>query len=376
METADIETVIVGAGVIGLAIGAALARQGSQAFILEAGPHLGNGISSRNSEVIHSGIYYPEASLRRRLCVDGREQLYAYCESRSIAHRRCGKFVVATSAADVAKIEAIAQQAKRNGVDGVTFIDGKKACALEPALSAVAALDVPQTGIIDSHAYMASLAGEIESAGGAILLRHKVIAGRSRSGSFEIIVQTADASLRVTAKRLIIAAGPWTHSVAASLDGYAPAAAPPLTLAKGSYFSFPGTPVFKRLIYPAPVEGGLGTHLTLDLAGRMRFGPDVEWLDSNDPDAVDFNVDPDRSRSFYEAIRRYWPGLPDAALLPAYSGVRPKLSRRGEPAVDFLFDAPQTHGHPGLVVLYGIESPGLTSSLAIGRYVLDLLNEA
>lgn len=374
MDTAEVETVIVGAGVIGLAIGAEIARRGGQAFILEADKTIGSGISSRNSEVIHSGIYYPEASLKRQFCVEGRQLLYAYCDRHNIAYRKCGKLVVATNNREIAKIEAIARQAERNGVEGVQLIDGKKAQELEPALVAVAALHVLETGIIDSHAYMSSLLGEVESAGGAVLLRHRVTAGHCVAGSFEINVQTPSGALLVKTRHLIIAGGLWSHDIAAQLDGYAPLSVPSLTLAKGSYFSYSGPPTFKRLIYPAPVDGGLGTHLTLDLGGRMRFGPDVEWLQTNHPEQINFNVDPARVFSFYESIRRYWPGLPDATLIPDYSGVRPKLSRRGETPADFLPHGPKDHGLAGLVVLYGIESPGLTSSPAIARHVVELLS--
>ncbi len=373
METAEVETIIVGAGVIGLAIGAEIARKGGEVFILESGGAIGSGISSRNSEVIHSGVYYPEESLKCRLCVEGRPLLYAYCDGHSISYRKCGKLVVATCEPERSKIEAIARQAERNGVTGGKLIDAKSARALEPALAAVAALHLPETGIIDSHAYMASLCDEVGAAGGAVLLRHKVLGGQCSDGRFELNVDTPSGPLMVKTRRLVLAAGLWSHHLAGRLEGYEHAGVPPLTLAKGSYFSYSGSAVFTRLIYPAPVDGGLGTHLTLDLGGRMRFGPDVEWLDSNDPARIDFNVDAARSRSFYDSIRRYWPGLPAGTLVPDYSGVRPKLTGPRESAADFLLHGPQEHGIPGLVALYGIESPGLTSSLAIARRVVGLL---
>ena len=373
MDVVEVETLIVGAGVIGLAIGAEIARKGKPVFVLESGKAFGTGISSRNSEVIHSGVYYPQDSLKRRFCIEGRRLLYAYCERSNIKYRKCGKLIVATNAAEISKIEAIAKQAECNGVEAVVLLDGARARALEPALAAEAALHVQETGIIDSHAFMLSLVGEIESAGGSILCHHRVVGGRCASDSFELSVETPAGAFLVKTGVLILAAGLWSHALAAHLEGYDIAPLPALSLAKGSYFSYPGRAVFTRLIYPAPVEGGLGTHLTLDLGGQMRFGPDVEWLASNDPEQIDFNVDPDRVHSFYDAIRRYWPGLPEASLVPAYCGVRPKLSRHGEAAADFLIHHPQDHGIAGLVALYGIESPGLTSSLAIARHVVGLL---
>ena len=374
METATVETIVVGAGAIGLAIGAELARNGAEAFVLESEGAIGGGISSRNSEVIHSGIYYPYGSLKHRLCVDGRRLLYAYCDAHHIETRKCGKLIVATAQTELPTIEAIAKQGLRNGVEGVEFLDGAAARALEPALASVGALHVRETGIIDSHAYLTALAGEIADGPGDVLLRHRMTSGRRVGEGFEIEVETPDGALRVATRRLVLAGGLSTHALAARLSGYDHSRAPPLALAKGSYFSCRRPPAFSRLIYPVPAAGGLGVHLTLDLAGRMQFGPDVEWLDTDDIGGIDFTVDPERSQSFYESIRRYWPDLPDGALAPDYSGVRPKLSRRGEPAADFVIDGPQEHGIPGLAALYGIESPGLTASLALARYVVERLS--
>lgn len=371
METIEVENIVLGAGVIGLAIGAEMSRRGHEVFVIEKESSIGSGTSSRNSEVIHSGIYYPETSFRRRFCVEGRALLYAYCEERRVKYRKCGKLVVATSGAETKKLEAIAKQAERNGVTEVFAIDSEKAKAMEPALNAVAALHVRDTGILDSHGFMECLRRDIESGGGAVLCRHEFIKGRCGDGSFELRLKTPDGPLRVKTRRLMIAAGLWSHAVAGKLDGYLAPGVPPITFAKGSYFSYAGLPVFTRLIYPIPVEGGLGTHLTLDLAGRMRFGPDVEWLEAASPDDLDYGVDPARAESFYDSIRRYWPGLKDGTLVPDYSGVRPKLSRSGEPAVDFLIQTPQDHGIAGLVAHFGIESPGLTSSLAIARHVVE-----
>ncbi len=373
MDVVEVETVIVGAGVIGLAIGAEMARRGRQVFILEGESAIGSGISSRNSEVIHSGIYNAKDSLKGRLCVEGRALLYAYCDTHDVPYRKCGKLIVATNDAESSKIEALGELAKSNGVTGAALIDGKKARGLEPALAATLALHLSETGIIDSYSYMSALSFDIERAGGVILLHHKLLDGSCISEGFELSVQSPSGPLKIKTAQLIISAGLWSHHLAARLYGYDISTVPQLTLAKGSYFLYNGPGVFKRLIYPAPVAGGLGTHLTLDLSGRMRFGPDVEWLATNDPEQIDFKVDIRRSNSFYESIRRYWPGLPQASLFPDYSGVRPKLSRDGEPTADFLFHGPQDHGINGLLALYGIESPGLTSSLAIARHAVALI---
>lgn len=373
-ERVDVENLIVGAGVIGLAIAASLARKGREAFVLEAGPRVGCGISSRNSEVIHSGIYYETNSLKHRFCVEGRRLLYAYCDNHGVAYRKCGKLVVAANDLEAEQILTIARRAEENGVENVEMLDAATARRLEPALHAVLALHVGETGIVDAHGLMLSLVGDIEAGGGAVLLDHRVVRGRRMaSGRFEIDVATSNGRLTVSTRRLVLAAGPWTHAVAATIDGLASEDAPPLVLAKGSYFSHSGAPRFARLIYPAPAQGGLGVHLTLDLAGRMRFGPDVEWLASNDPDAVDFSVDPARADAFYDAVRRYWPELADGALQPAYAGVRPKLSGPGAAPADFSLQGPREHGLQGLVTLYGVESPGLTSSLAIGARVANML---
>jgi L-2-hydroxyglutarate oxidase LhgO len=373
VDTVEVENVIVGAGVLGLAIGAELARKHIEVFLLEKSRTIGSGISSRNSEVIHSGIYYPSGSLRHLLCVEGRRLLYAYCSSRNVAHRQCGKLVVATSNAETSRVESIAQQAKRNGVEGVQLFDGREARLIEPGLKVMAALHVPDTGILDSHSYMQSLSGEIEEGGGAVLFEHEVIAGRRKIECLEIETKSPSGTFLVRTKRLILAVGLWTHNLAACIEDYDSSGVPALALVKGSYFSYSGPASFTHLIYPTPVDGGLGTHLTFDLAGRMRFGPDVEWLMTNDPRKIDFDVDPARSASFYDSVRRYWPGLPDGTLSPDYAGVRPKLSREGEPARDFVLHGPADHHIPGLVALYGIESPGLTCSLAIARQVAELL---
>ncbi|MGU3492714.1 NAD(P)/FAD-dependent oxidoreductase [Xanthobacteraceae bacterium A53D] len=374
MDVIEVGDVVIGAGVIGLACAAARARQGREVYVLEAGSLIGSGISSRNSEVIHSGVYYETGTLRHLLCVEGRRSLYAYCDTHGVAYAKCGKLVVATSDKEAEKIAGIAVRARENGVENTELIDGAAAMALEPALNAVAALHVQETGILDTHGYMLALQGEVEDAGGAVLLNHRVRSGEARPGRFSLTLDTPEGPLALVCRTLVIAAGPWSHKVAGAIAGYDLAPIHPLVLAKGSYFSYPGKPVFSRLIYPAPIDGGLGTHVTLDLAGRMRFGPDVEWLETGDPDVVNFAVDPARAESFYASVRRFWPGLPDGALVPDYAGVRPKLAERGTQA-DFLIHGPHLHGLPGLVGLFGIESPGLTSSLAIAERVSGLLAE-
>jgi L-2-hydroxyglutarate oxidase LhgO len=374
IEKVEVESLVVGAGIIGLAIGAELARRGRSIYVVEAGPKFGCGISSRNSEVIHSGIYYPTGSLKHLLCVEGRRRLYDYCEKHGVAYRKCGKFVVAADDSETEEIAALARRAEQNQVENVEILDGPTARRMEPALRAVSALHVKETGIVDSHGLMLSLLGEIEDAGGALMLNHRVIGGRlAKGGRHEIEVKSPSGALAITTSRLIIAAGPWTNTLIASFEGAAALNAPPLFLAKGSYFALSRPSPFTRLIYPLPVRGGLGVHLTLTLDGRARFGPDVEWLASNDPEQVDFRVDPARAQGFYASVRRYWPELADGALIPDYSGVRPKLAGPDAPAADFLPSGPRAHGFPGVVILYGFESPGLTSALAVGARVAKML---
>lgn len=356
----DIDCLVIGAGVVGLACAAELGRRGREVLVAEATGGVGNGISSRNSEVIHAGLYYPTDSLRHRLCVAGRRQLYDYLAARGVGHRKIGKLVVATSPAEEQQIAALHDRARANDVENVVLLSGEQARAMEPNLACVSALLSPETGLVDSHGYMLALVGDIEATGGALVFETPVLGGDIRKDGFEIRFGGAE-PMRIRCRAVVNAAGLDATRLAQMLGVDAPA----LTLAKGSYFGCVGKPAFSRLIYPAPVDGGLGVHLTVDLAGRMRFGPDVEWLDETDPAKVDYAVDPARADSFYAAIRRYWPALPDGALTPDYSGCRPKLSRRGEPAADFRIDGPEAHGTDSLVNLYGIESPGLTSSLAI-----------
>lgn len=366
----DADVVIVGAGAVGLAVAAGFARAGRDVLVLEANTAIGMGVSSRNSEVIHAGMYYPTGSLRHRMCVEGRRRLYPYLEARGIANRKLGKLIVATTDAETAKLEAIHATGRANGVEGLELVSAATAKAWEPELSCTSALWSPETGIIDARGYMLALQGEIEDHGGAIALASPVERiDPLATGGFSVHAAGSVLTCRV----VVNSAGLHAQRVASNTEGLAPDRIPRLTLAKGNYFSCATRPVFSRLIYPAPVDGGLGVHVTLDLGGRMRFGPDVEWLTTTNPDAVDYTVNPARADAFYAAIRRYWPGLSDNAIIPDYSGVRPKLSGPGEPAADFRIDGPAAHGIPGLVNLFGIESPGLTSSLAIAEDVKRLL---
>jgi L-2-hydroxyglutarate oxidase LhgO len=368
----DVDTIVIGAGVVGLACAAALAREGNSLLLLEAERAIGTGTSSRNSEVAHAGIYYPTGSLKHLACVEGRRALYPFLASRGVRHVKCGKLIVATDDAEEARLARIHELARENDVEGVEFITSRAARAMEPQLHCVAALWSPETGIIDSHGYMIALQGELEDAGGIVAVGARVERIEILAHGFAVYTSGRDAA-RVTCAHLVNSAGLHAQSLAARMEGFPAERIPPLRLSKGSYFGCAGRPVFSRLIYPAPVEGGLGVHVTLDLAGRMRFGPDVEWLPSDDPDAVDYAVDARRADDFYGAVRRYWPGLPDGAITPHYSGCRPKIAGPGEPAADFRVDGPDAHSVPGLVNLFGIESPGLTSSLALARRVAEEL---
>jgi len=361
------QILVIGAGVIGLAVARAAARRGHEVVVAEAANAIGTGISSRNSEVIHGGMYYPTGTLRARHCVAGRRMLYEFCASHGVPHRKCGKLVVATDAAELAKIEAIFAQGKINDVEGLELIGGNAARALEPELACIGALVSPETGVIDGHAYMLALRGDLENAGGAIALNTPVQGAARKGGRWTVAFGGSDAG-EFEFDAIVNCAGLHAQSVARAMPDYPPTRVPRLVLAKGNYFSCAGKPAFSRLIYPTPIVGGLGVHVTLDLAGRMRFGPDVEWVEREH-----YDVDPARAASFYARIRTYWPGLRDGALAPDYSGIRPKLTGPGEPQADFLIDAPAQHGLPGLVQMFGIESPGLTSSLSLAEEVADYL---
>jgi L-2-hydroxyglutarate oxidase LhgO len=361
------QVLVVGAGVIGLAVARAVAVAGHEVVVAEAASGIGSGISSRNSEVIHAGMYYPTGSMRAVHCVRGNRRLYAYCGSHGIAHRRCGKLIVATAEAEVRQLLAIRDRGAANGVEGLELIDADAARRLEPALVCIAALQSPHTGIIDGHAFMLALQGDLEDRGGMIAFETRIegLAPVQRGWTARF---TGSDSGQLEIDAVVNCAGLGAQALAQATEGYPADHAPRLVLAKGNYFGYAGSPAFSRLIYPTPVDGGLGVHVTLDLAGRMRFGPDVEWVDREA-----YEVDPSRAESFYDRIRTYWPGLPDGRLVPDYSGIRPKLSGPGQPAADFVIDTPEQHGLPGLVNLFGIESPGLTSALSLADEVVSAL---
>ncbi len=361
-----IETVVVGAGVIGLSIARTLALRGREVLVLEQEAGIGQGTSSRNSEVLHAGLYYEPGSLKARLCVEGRRALYQYCAGRGVAHRRCGKLVVATSSDEDGAVRALHQRALANGVEDLELIDAPRLKELEPHVQATSALLSNVTGIVDAHGLMLSYQGDAEGAGATVQLRTPVTGGTF--GGSSVVVRTGgDDPAEIEAGLVVNAAGLGAWDVSAKLSGLDPKTIPPRHLAKGSYFSMSGCAPFEHLIYPVPVPGGLGIHLTFDLGGQARFGPDVEWVDH-----IDYAVDPGRAQNFYATIRRYWPGLPDGALAPAYAGIRPRTGGPEGPAEDFVIQGPAETGHPGYVALYGMESPGLTASLAIGEYVADL----
>ena len=387
-----VQTVVIGAGVVGLASARALALSGREVLVLEREPAFGTITSARNSEVIHAGIYYPKDSLKARLCVAGRDALYAYCAAHGLPHRRCGKLIVACSADEVPQLAGIAARARANGVDDLREISAAEARAMEPALACHGALLSPSTGIVDSHALMLTLLGEAENAGAMMVANTEVLAidvlaapasrpdggggaarcegsagGPHPQGRGFLVRTGGSEPMELIADELVNAAGLGAPMLARVMRGLSGAAVPRQWIAKGNYCSLAGRAPFSRLVYPAPVAGGLGIHLTLDLAGRGRFGPDVQWIEEED-----YSVDPGRAAVFYQAIRRYWPGLPDCALAPDYAGIRPKLSPTGSP--DFRIDGREVHGLRGHVGLYGIESPGLTSSLAIADMVRDMLD--
>jgi len=364
----DCECIVIGAGVVGLAIGARLAASGHEVLILEAESSIGSITSSRNSEVVHAGIYYAANSLKARLCVEGRQALYHYCEQRHINHKRCGKLIVACTEQQTQELESIKQRASQNGVDDLILMSAQSAAKLEPELACKAALHSPSTGIVDSHGLMISLLADAESLGAVLALNTKVekLQSLGNGRGFRVHV-SGDEPYSVTSKWLVNSAGHNACHLATSLENMPSDLTPRPILRKGNYFSLNGTAPFSRLIYPVPEPGGLGVHITIDLAGQARFGPDVEAVNS-----LDYVVDPSRSRNFYDAVRQYWPALPDDSLAPDYSGVRPKISMHDQLYADFMIQSRAEHGLAGLVNLYGIESPGLTACLAIGDYVNSL----
>jgi L-2-hydroxyglutarate oxidase LhgO len=362
----NVDCVVIGAGVVGLAVARALALTGREVLVLEACNAIGTQTSARNSEVIHAGMYYPTGSLKARLCVRGKALLYAYCAERGIGHNRCGKFIVATARDQLAKLQAIHDRAIANGVLDLVRLDAAQAQVAEPALQCLAALHSPSTGIVDSHGLMLSLLGDIEHLGGVLALNSPLALAEYKDYAIELV---AVDGTRLRTQSVVNAAGLQAPALAARFAGLDARHVPQAYFAKGNYFTLASRSPFSRLIYPIPEDAGLGVHLTLDLGWQARFGPDVQWVANPD----DTTVEPARGDAFYAEVRKYWPALPDGALVPAYAGIRPKISGPNEAARDFCIQGPRDHGVPGLVNLFGIESPGLTSSLAIGERVADLL---
>jgi len=360
----DFDAVVVGAGAVGLACGYALARRGLVVAVLEKERAIGQGVSSRNSEVIHAGLYYPTDSLKARLCVEGRRALYAFLDAHGVAYDRCGKLVVAPEASDIPALEAIGRQAEINGVEGMAPLNTAQVAELEPALRAAMALISPQSGVFDSHGYMLALQGEIEDRGGAAVLGTPFEGAEPLTGGGFTVRAGGDEPTTLTCRYLVTAPGLGAQDVAKTIEGFPPGRIPALHYGKGVYFVFHGKPPFQRLIYPPPIPGALGVHYRRDLGGQARFGPDLEYVDHED-----YTVDPAREAGFASYIRRFWPGLPEGSLSPDYAGIRPKLHGPNEPQPDFQLDGPEVHGLDGLMALFGIESPGLTSSLAIGEEV-------
>ncbi|MFC0218190.1 NAD(P)/FAD-dependent oxidoreductase [Pseudochelatococcus lubricantis] len=367
-----VDCVVIGAGVVGLAVARAMAAAGRETVVLERNDAFGTETSSRNSEVIHAGLYYTPGSLKARLCVRGRDMLYAFAASHGVAHSRCGKLIVATDLAQQPVLDEILHRAAACGVNDLHRLSAEETHEIEPEVHCVSALMSPSTGIVDSHGYMLALLGEAEARGAMLSLNTEATAIRATPAGFEVdTVNTATGDGFTLATRLLInAAGCAAPRVAGRIAGLSSAHVPKAYFARGTYYALPGRPVFSHLVYPVPEPGGLGVHLTLDLGGGMRFGPDVEWIEE-----VDYSVDGGRKAHFEREIRKYWPALPADALEATFSGVRPKISGPGEPAADFRIDGAATHGLPGLVNLFGIESPGLTASLAIAEYVAAELAE-
>lgn len=369
MTEFDFDAVVVGAGAVGLACGYALARRGLIVAVLEAEGHIGQGVSSRNSEVIHGGLYYPTGSLKARLCVQGRRALYGFLDTHGIAYKRCGKLVVATSDDEIPRLDAIWDQALANDVEGMERLTGAQARAMEPGLNAHAALLSPQSGVFASHDYMLALQGEIEAAGGAVVLSTPFEGAEALAGGgFTVRAGGADPT-RLTCRLLVTAPGLSSQAVAGRIEGYPAERIPAAHYGKGVYFRLTGKAPFQRLIYPPPIHGALGTHYRNDLGGQAVFGPDLEYVP-----APDYSVDPAKAEAFAQYIRKFWPDLPDGALQPDYAGVRPKLHGPDEPQPDFQLRGVEDHGFEGLMALFGIESPGLTSSLAIGEAVAARLH--
>jgi L-2-hydroxyglutarate oxidase LhgO len=367
-DAVDFDVAIVGAGAVGLAIGRELALGGRTVVVLEKEHLIGQGTSSRNSEVIHAGLYYPTGSLKARLCVRGLRLLYPFLEGRGVAHERCGKIVVATNEAEIARVEAVAKQGELNGAPGLQLISQAQVKALEPEAHALMGLLSPDTGIFDTHGYMLALRGEIEARDGVVALDSPFVGAEPLTGGgFKVRAGGADPTQFVV-REMVVAGGLGAQDAAAKIEGYPADQIPKLHYGKGCYFALNGKAPFQHLVYPPPPPGALGIHYKRDMGGRAHFGPDLEYVD-----VETYDVDPRRAAGFYEYVRHFWPALPDGALSPDYAGIRPKLHGPGEPQPDFRIDGPERHGMEGLVALFGIESPGLTSSLAIGEHVVALL---
>jgi L-2-hydroxyglutarate oxidase LhgO len=362
------QVLVVGAGVVGLAVARAAALAGHEVIVAEAAFSIGTGVSSRNSEVIHAGLYYPTRSRRAYHCPRSRRMLYDYCAAHGVPHRKCGKLVVATNESEISRLDAVYRQAQINEVEGIEIIEAAAAKRLEPELVCVAAMRSPETGIIDSHRFMLALQGDLEDRGGVVAFNTPIKRVVQVGGEWEAHFGGADPQ-SIVVDAVINSAGLGAQALARATEGYPAERVPRLVLAKGNYFGFTGRPAFSQLIYPVPVPGGLGVHVTLDLAGRMRFGPDVQWIEEEN-----YDVDATRALAFYQRIRDYWPRLPDNSLTPDYAGIRPKLTGPGEAAADFMVEGPREHGCERLVHLFGIESPGLTCALSLAEEVADYLS--
>jgi L-2-hydroxyglutarate oxidase LhgO len=373
VESFRCDAVVIGAGVVGLAVARALALSGRETFILEKNPHFGMETSSRNSEVIHAGIYYPKGSLKARLCVEGRNLLYDFCRSHGVGHKQLGKLIVATHSDQGAQIDRILQAAADNGVTDLARLSKREIAALEPDLFATEGLFSPSTGIIDSHQYMLALLGDVEAAGAQLVRDADVTAIACTANGYRIAVTDKGEKLELKCRILVNSAGLWAQKIAGLIDGLDKRFVPPLFLAKGNYATLSAKSPFRHLIYPVPEHGGLGVHLTLDMGGAARFGPNVEWLATDDPATIDYTVSPGMPELFAPRIAAYWPAITPAMLAPGYSGVRPKTAGPKDPNADFRIEGPDIHGLPGLVNLFAIESPGLTSSLAIAQIVAELV---
>jgi len=362
----QVDCVVVGAGVVGLAVARSLAMAGREVIVLDRAEGIGTETSSRNSEVIHAGIYYPANSLMARFCVAGRRMLYPFCAEKGVPHRNCGKLIVATNDQEDGMLAGIQKRAETNGVEGMRVLTAAEAMAMEPALRCTSALLSPMTGIVDSHSFMVALQGDAENHGAVCVFFSPMLSARVVDRAIEIDVGGAD-PMTLRCNLLINSAGLHAPDLARKIVGMPADRVPGAYYAKGNYFSLAGRSPFSRLIYPVPVPGGLGVHITVDMGGQARFGPDVEWIDT-----IDYTVDGSRADGFYDAVRRYWPDLKDGALTPGYAGIRPKIVPKGAPGQDFVVQGPQTHGVPGLINLFGIESPGLTASMAIAEHVLEI----